>query len=385
MIEMKIVHLCLCGPVTDGWTYQDNLLSKYHRKAGHDVTIITSQWIWGEDGKISFFDKTNYFNSDDVKTIRLPIKKGNVDSKFKRYIGLYEAIDCESPNILFVHGCQFLDMPIVVKYLKKHPQVTTYVDNHADFSNSATNPLSKIVLHSVIWRHQASIIMPYTKKFYGVLPVRVDFLKDVYKIPAEKCELLVMGTEDELVDAARDLQITSALRKEYGINENDFLVMTGGKIDAFKTQTLLLMDAVNQIDDPCVKLIVFGSVSDELKDEVNRRCSNKVQYIGWIQAKDSCRYFASAQLVVFPGRHSVFWEQVAGQGVPMLCKSWDGTHHVDVGGNVIFLYNDSIEEIRECICHLVTEPEEYNKMQKVAESKGKTTFSYADIAARSIN
>lgn len=48
----KIVHVCLCGPVTDGWSYQDNLLSKYHKELGYEVSIITSEWIWGEDGNL---------------------------------------------------------------------------------------------------------------------------------------------------------------------------------------------------------------------------------------------------------------------------------------------------------------------------------------------
>ena len=32
---MKVVHICLGGPVTDGWNYQDNLLTKYMKKNGH--------------------------------------------------------------------------------------------------------------------------------------------------------------------------------------------------------------------------------------------------------------------------------------------------------------------------------------------------------------
>ena len=42
----------------------------------------------------------------------------------------------------------------------------------------------------------------------------------------------------------------------------------------------------------------------------------------------------------------MFWEQVAGMGIPMVCKYWEGTTHVDCGGNVKFLYRDSVEEIK---------------------------------------
>ena len=83
---MKIVHICLCGPVTDGWNYQDNMLTKYHKKLGHDVSMITSQWIWGKNNKLEKFEESNYINSDGVKVIRLPIKgKDNFNNKFKKY------------------------------------------------------------------------------------------------------------------------------------------------------------------------------------------------------------------------------------------------------------------------------------------------------------
>lgn len=161
--------------------------------------------------------------------------------------------------------------------------------------------------------------------------------------------------------------------------------MTGGKIDAFKTQTLLLMEAVQKIDHPKVKLIVFGSVTKELMDKVQALLDGvKVQYIGWIDAKNSYEYFAAADLVVFPGRHSVFWEQVVAQGIPMLVKDWPGTHHVDVGGNVDFLHDDSVEEIEKKLQNLLEHPEQYAQMKRVAMEKGRSEFLYSEIAKRSI-
>lgn len=381
---MKIVHLCLNGPVTDGWNYQDNVLTKFHKKLGYDVTIIASQWVHNSNNQTVKFDKEEYINSDGVKMIRLKNRgKGTVDSHFKLYEGVYKAIEKEQPDILFVHGFHYFDAIQIAKYAKKHP-VKVYVDNHSDYSNSATNWVSKNILHKILWKFCAHIIEPYTKKFYGVLPARVDFLKELYHLPEDKCELLVMGADDELVQAASNPEVKTAIRQKYDLDEEDFVVMTGGKIDRFKTQTLMLMDAVNQIDNPKLKLIVFGSVTEELKSEVEKRCSNRVKYIGWVKSEDSYQYFAAADLVVFPGRHSVFWEQVTGQGIPMLVKDWDGTHHVDLGGNVRFLTKDCVEEIRLEIERLVEHPEEYQKMKKVAMEKGMTVFSYRDIAKRSI-
>ena len=385
---MKVVHLCLGSFYPDNYSYQENLLPKFHKELGYDVEVIASTQSFDEHGKVCYLQNTGtYQNEFDIRVTRIPYKtQSKIWKKLRRYQGCYDALKKANPDIIFVHGGQFLDIDQVVKYVKEHPKVVVYVDNHADFSNSATNWFSKNILHKVIWRHCEKEIEPYTKKFYGVLPVRVDFLKDVYRLPASKCELLVMGADDGLVKDAVESHARENIRKQYNIADNDFLVMTGGKIDKWKTQTLLLMQAIQNIHSENVKLIVFGSVTQELEEKVKRLADGqKVQYIGWVQSKDSYKYFAAADLVVFPGRHSVFWEQVTGQGIPMLVKDWPGTHHVDLGGNVAFLENDCVEEIQKKIEELLDNPDEYKKMKEVAMEKGMKVFSYRNIAKRALS
>lgn len=381
---MKIVHIC--STLTDGLSYQENLLTKYHKKLGFDVDVISSKWGYNSDGKLVYKDIPGAVNPDGVNVIRFEIKgKKSYYYKFKRLAGLQEALEKAAPDLLFVHGCQFLDIDRIVKYLQQHPSVTVYVDNHADFSNSATNWLSKNILHKVIWRSCAHQIEPYTRKFYGVLPARVDFLTDVYGLPKEKCELLVMGADDELVEKAKNSGARERIRERYGIADNDFLVVTGGKIDQWKTQTLLLMEAVRKIDRDNLKLLIFGSIAPELRPKVEQLVDRKkVWYVGWIQADESYDYLEAADLAVFPGRHSVLWEQAVGQGVPMMVKDWPGTHHVDLGGNVRFLTQDDAEEIRRELLYLLENPEVYQKMRSIAETEGMKAFSYREIARKSI-
>ena len=371
--------------MTDGLTYQENIITKYHRQMGLEVTIIASQYVWSKDGKKVLTDKTNYRNSDDVKVIRLPVRRGTVDSRLKVYPNLYQTVESEAPDILFIHSCQFLDTLTLARYARKHPNVRVYADNHVDYSNGAHGWVSKNLLHKGLWRFCLHRLEPYVTRFYGVLPTRVDLLRELYHLPASKCELLVMGGDDEMVQRAAQPEVRSRIRAQYGIAEDDFLIVTGGKIDAFKTQTLLLMEAVQKLPHERVRLIVFGSVAQDLKERVETLADGKrVQYIGWVQATDSYDYFAAADLVVFPGRHSVFWEQVAAQGIPMLVKDWPGTHHVDLGGNVQFLREDSAGEIRLAIENLIAHPEVYQRMKSVAVEKGMKEFSYAAIAKRAI-
>src|SRR5690625_4853826 len=224
--------------------YQDNLLPKYHKKLGLDVSMITSKYVW-DKGSIGIDYRDFYINEYGIKTIRLDNKfNSNINSKFKKYHNLYEILNNEKPDILFVHGVQFLDIKTIVKYIKVNPQVKLYVDNHADFSNSATNWVSKNILHKNIWKKMAKMIEPYTTKFYGVLPARVDFLENIYNLPKEKVDLLVMGADDEKVKEAATQESKTKVREHLNIKKDDFMIVTGGKIDKAKRQVLNLMKVV---------------------------------------------------------------------------------------------------------------------------------------------
>ena len=343
---MKIVHICM-AQYSDGWTYQENLLTKYHKILGHEVVLLTSMYCYKE-GNLIEDSKTTFVDVNGVKIIRLEKKKDGFFNKIPTYKNFYNTLIDEKPDIIFSHGCQYKDVSLVAKYMRKHSDTKLFVDNHADFSNSAKSVISKLFLHKIIWRYYAKKLIPYAEAFWGVLPARVDFLSEVYGLPKERCKLLVMGADDELVEKSKNLNMRKKIREKYAIENADFLIVTGGKIDRAKIQTESLMKTISTMHNSNVKLLVFGSIEADIRDRIMSWVDGeKIIYAGWITPEQSYDYFESADLVVFPGRHSVFWEQVAGQGKPMVCKSWPGTRHIDVGGNVVFIERDGEDSIKE--------------------------------------
>lgn len=380
---MRICHLCLHGPYNEGWNYQENILPKYHSLEGHEVYQIVTPYMWDQD-KIAVSEDKEYTNKSGVRVIRCGLSKGfTFGGRITHYPEVMQLLNRINPEILFIHDVQCVDIRTVVKYLKKHRDCVVYVDNHSDFSNSARNWVSKSILHKILWRHMATIINPYVKRFYGVLPARVDFLVDMYKLPKEKCSLLIMGADDEFVNKALDEDEIKKTRAEQAIDKNKFLIVTGGKIDLAKTQTLYLMEAVGRIGAN-IELIVFGSVADELKEKFDELCKpENIHYLGWISAEESYQIFAAADLVAFPGRHSVYWEQAAALGKPMILKYWDGTTHIDAWGNVKYLYKDSTDEIEGVIREILS-GDNCRKMEEIALKNSKR-FLYSEIARISIN
>lgn len=382
---MRICHLCLNGPYNEGWNYQENILPKYHALQGNDVYQIVTPYIW-EGTQLKESTDKEYINEHGVHIYRCYAKKGLIGgTRFNRYPEVYSLLEKINPEILFIHDVQCLDMRTVAKYLKKHPHCIVYADNHSDFSNSARNLVSKNIIHKIIWKRMANIIEPYVRKFYGVLPARVDFLIDVYGLPKDKVELLVMGADDEIVTDAVKLGNIIKTRREFNISEKDFLIVTGGKINSSRPETIELMKAVSEINIPNIKLLVFGTVSNELKAEFDKCCSLKnIVYVGWQESRKTYYLMAAADLIVFPGLHSVMWEQSVAVGVPGLFRKISGFEHIDVGGNVQFLKEPSKECLKTTIEQLIQDKQGLKEMKKVALEKGMKMFSYNEISKRSI-
>lgn len=380
---MKIVHICLSGPYTDDTNYQENILSKYHKLLGNEVTVIASNWAWSSEGYKIPVECRSYQTAEGVKVIRIPVAKGTIDTRLRRFPGMIELVRKEMPDILFIHDCQYLDIIKLASFACKTPSVRVYVDNHADFSNSATNWISKNILHKILWRHCARKIEPYTTKFFGVLPARVEFLVNMYGIPKEKVELLVMGADDDVVEEVRKKNIRNQIRRKYSIDNKTILLVTGGKINHFRPEMLNLLEVVAEINDPHVKILFFGNVSDEYSERFQRVCLHKnIINAGWLSSRDTYGYMDAGDLIIFPGLHSVLWEQAVGMGKACMFRKITGFDHVNKGKNCIMLSDISFDGLRKEIMDVLI-GKNIENMTKNAE-KSAILFSYREIAKRSI-
>jgi glycosyltransferase involved in cell wall biosynthesis len=363
------------------------MLPKYHVMQGHDVTVIASLVSFDANGIPCLLDtESTKTTKEGYKVIRVDYKKPFYKfNKFVRfYNGIYNLLEKEKPDLIFIHCFSFMDIGKIIKYAKKNKSVKIYADCHTDYINSAQTWISLNIFHKLIWRYYAKRLSPYVTKFYGTTPLRCDFLRDVYGIFPEKIELLVMGVDDEFLKNIDRDRIRANFVKEFKFKESDFVIVTGGKIDDRKN-IHLLMQAVNNINKENVKLVVFGTVAPEIQIFFdNLLASQSIIYSGWQNSDKILDYFIFADLIVFPGTHSVLWEQAVGVGVPCVFKHWEGITHVNVGGNCEFLFEDKVEEIESVLLSIINNKDRYLLMKKNAVEKGLRDFSYSDIADRAI-
>lgn len=382
---MKIVHLCLSSFFIDNYSYQENMLPKYHVKQGHDVTVIASLVSFDKLGKPCLLrGESIYITSDKFKVIRLDYKHPfySLNMYIRLYNDTYNKLKRESPDLIFIHDFSFLDILSVIYFAHKDKKIKIFVDCHTDFINSAQSWFSKYIFHYLIWMLIGKFLSHYVVKFYGVTPLRCDFLIDVYKIDKSKVELLVMGVDDEVLKEKNYNEIRLKLTNRLNFKINDFIIVTGGKIDD-KKNIHLVMQAVANLGLENVKLVVFGVVAPEMRYTFERLLLNtNISFIGWLDTNEIIDLFLSSDLIVFPGTHSVFWEQAVGIGIPCIFKYWHGMDHVDMGGNCRFLYQDSVFELEHILSQLIYSNAYFSMKKKSTEVM--SNFYYSEISRRAI-
>lgn len=379
---MKIVHVIIAAVYKEGFGYQENILPAKHVELGLDTYVVS----FNKD-----YPKGNeYVNDDGVKVRLLPTNNSRcrkipyLSAFMRKTCDLYSCLEDISPEIIFLHGLQSIDSLTVYKWCKNHESVKLYVDQHADYYNTPITKFTTRLYYKCVFGYIARKLSKFAIKFWGVTPWRVDYLQKVYGVNPEQTDLLVMGGDEALVDWNNRNDIRKELRLKYNIPEDAFLIISGGKIDRAKNIHLLI-EAVTRLKDKNIFLLFFGNMTDEMNDYCTPLMKDNIKYIGWIDSKDVYQYFLSSDLAVFPGTHSVLWEQAMSCGIPGLFKDWDGGFsHIDCGGNAILLKDISADILACEIVKLAQDRQRYGKMKTIAENVARKEFSYIDIAKRAI-
>lgn len=381
---MKIVHIAPSSPYNDYWGYQDNLLPKYHKKLGHEVTVLVT-CASHKDGGIINVEPNDYVLNDGVRVVRLPIKK--LPTRWltgsHSHMNVMPYLTEINPDFIFFHGLVSTTIFEVIRYKKKYnPRCVIVQDNHLDYNIGHKFSTLKLKIQRSFFRAINRRSVKYVTRVYGVTPWRKTYAEDYFRIPADKTDVLIMGADDEKIDFSNKENIRCSIRKTYDISDSDFLIVTGGKIDKRKNIDNL-MKAVGAMSN--VKLLIFGQVDEGIRDEFEMivKENDNIIYIGWIDADNVYNYFFASDLVFFPGQHSVLWEQACAAKSPCVFRRWEGMDHVNNGGNARFIDDVSVDGIIECIESLCF-TSLYDEMKKIAESENTDIYMYSKIAERSL-
>lgn len=381
---MRILHVCLGCFYIENMAYQENVLPKMHSLLGHTVKIIASQYTFSTSGVKTYRDCGSYINPDNIPVTIIPYRtKSKISRILKRFKNLFQELTFFNPDIIFVHGAQFFGNIDIIKFKRNFPSTRVICDNHSDYINTPLWPIKYYFLNKLLWPMAVKRMIPITDFFWGVTPMRVRYLQEIYKVPSTKTDLLIMGGDDTLIDFDNKKFLKETFRNRNRIREDDFLLITGGKIGP-KKNIQNLVHAFSCIKQQNVHLLIFGDFLLGMED-LQLECINnpKIHLLGWLTPKQTYDAFLSSDLAVFPGTHSVLWEQSVACGIPVVFRRWPDMQHVSINGNCVFLDRGTKEEISHVINEIIDFPDKYSELVFRA-NEAKEAFSYINIAKKSI-
>lgn len=379
---MKIAHVCVINHYTEGMTYQDNMLSQQNVMDGHEVLFVSDEYKFVK-GKLVAFGREDKILCDGMRLVRLPyINFGNgfLNNKIRAVKGLYELLDAFTPDIILIHqGDMCWSVFDVIRYKKKHPSVIMYADTHASYVNSGRNWLSLNILHKIFYRYLSKKMMPYIEKYFYIGEGEHVFAREVYQVPEEIMEYYPLGgflPTDKEYDADRKLK-----RKELQIADDELLLVHTGKMDALK-KTRELLRAFRMVPELKAKLIIIGTLYDDVKNEVEKMImeDSRVKFLGWKTGDEIQQYLCACDLYCQPGGVSATMQNAICNRCPVLSRHQEGYKQLAAYDN--FIWADTVEEIVDAFKKIINGEIDLSMLKKNSCRCAAELLDYRKLAAR---
>ena len=132
---MKILHICMNAPFTENYSYQDNLLTEYQHKQGHEILIVTTTRTRNSNGEIVNVEPGKKVLDNGTVLLRMELPN-KIFTVFGIYPKLTKIMESYIPDMVFIHGLCSCISSQAINYKKKHPKTHIVADNHQDLGTT---------------------------------------------------------------------------------------------------------------------------------------------------------------------------------------------------------------------------------------------------------
>ncbi len=337
---MRVLHVCISGPFTDGLSYQENQLVEQHVALGQDVTVIAATDTYGPDKQIVHANVGITRLNCGATLIRLPYAwgmRGWLATKIRAHHGLLQCVTNIKPDRILFHGLTAWDLLTVATYVRRNPKTQLFVDCHEDFNNSAKTWLSRELLHRLFYK---PIFRNCISQFKEVLCVTVEslvFAVDFYGSPRSKTRIYPLGCTVETAETVA--QQRADFRARFGLVDTDLVITQTGKLDHTKHLASALR-AFCANPSSALKFIIAGRMSDDVRAMCLPfiKSDPRIFDLGW-QSTDELRLvLAGTDCFLQPFGQTVTTQMAMGCGCVILAQ--DLPSHRWLVGDKGYLFNE---------------------------------------------
>ena len=164
------------------------------------------------------------------------------------------------------------------------------------------------------------------------------------------------------------------------LSNNDILMVHSGKMGA-KKRTYELLEAFCSVDAKNLKLIILGSMTDDVSSKVMPLIEQDphVEYLGWQSGEELMDYLCASDLYVQPGGQSATMQNALCCGSAAALFPYP-SHKFLLGDSVFYI--DTVEDMKKLFTEISQNREILEEKRKMSDKIAKEKLDYKVLAAR---
>lgn len=361
--------IIICYSYSDGFAYHEQKIATAFVKMGYSVLLLCSTACRVSSDKVVRVKKSQYLVKEGYSVCRLPFITGaHVPHSVVPIIldGMYKKIDEFQPDIIYHMGISSINLLSVFEYKKKHENTLLVVDNHASFQNSASNWLSRNILHKLIYRTIIDNNLSLVDQFFYVGNEEKRFMSELYGIPNNKMSFFPLT--DFCYDNNEYYAVRNEIRDKLNVASSDILICHSGKFTKEK-KTIELLRVMSEICATFqqVKFFLIGEVQDpsilEEYNQIKKEQRKGLFFLGWKSSGELKRYLCGMDIYVQYCVSSTFQTALCCRCVAITNNN-NGTYRQYE--NAPFLEFDTFEELKEQLLTLIIKKERILELKKLS-------------------
>ncbi len=384
---LKIVHLV--QHYMAGYTYQENYLPAAMAALGHEVSVIA-----GVDNP-AFYDGAQHQPGDEATDDGVAVRYVKIRYKrlYTRISGLNELLKREKPDLIFVHGFVLARSFELLQYGRQYPGCLFCADTHetyllafnACFSGTVKDRVRRLLYFKLAYRLWRRYMERRYEKVFYVTPPRRTFAEKELGFSEEMLHPLWLGAQLETLPYVRKQALRAEVRSALGMPPDAKMIVLAGKLDE-KKRPVELAEAFVRLNKRNWWLLYVGSMDESVRSRVAAACrdNERVRFTGFLPGERVLEHIAASDFAVYPGAHSVLWEQTVCLGIPAAFhepEPGDAAHLSDPANpGAFFLKTGSADELFDMLNRFTRDEEAARRMGENARRYGERNLSYTQIA-----
>lgn len=386
---MRIIHLIDYFQPQLG--YQETYLAREHKKSGHRVTVITSNYYY------PFPDYDNTYLKLLGKRILVPGRKQEegIDTVRLKSVeipgtplvlmsGLFETIRGLEPDLVICHGMHSITSYKAALYKKRLENKLIFDSHAANFNTNLDSSILKKLYRFLFRKFAVPEISGGNNSFFAIGEDERDLLANDFHLDKKNIPIIRLGVDTGIFLFSNQARIN--IRKSLKLKEDDKLIIFTGKIAPNK-DVHILVEALNKLRDPKIKLLLVGGGKDEYLKLLQKLIliQGSLLLAGTVKNDKLFQYFSAADMAIWPGNPTISIAEGLSCGKPVILPEFFGTKYLDESKAVIRFQRGNTESLSEKISQLAYNEVLREKMGRMAGDYIRHNLTWKIVAENVLN